>query len=447
MVPDRQQAVQRLECLNEIAKLLASFQTVEEAFHAVVGVAARILPLASAVLVEDVDGERAVKLWCAEGREPDAALQAEVHATAALSYLLGEAGVAVLVGSNGDPVLPGGPPMVAAGGRFIVLPLLVADRPVFGVLQLESPSFDKQDLTFVGALTNQFAVALDRDRAWRRDIARREHAEVTEATMRQQAEALIVADQQRSEFLSQLADELRGSLAASRDVHRTMREAPAGERADRVLRTLNLQIQHTAQLIDDLAGLSVMTREELHLRRERLEIGALLTRVAERGNERIAARSQVLSLSLPSGPVFLEADAVRIEQVFDTLIDKASLLASLGGRIWMSAELVAGSNGHGPLKGVLAGPQIVVTLRDDGAGKVVAILPRVFDLLSPTGREIDPTDVRLEAGLKVMRRIVEMHGGAVAANTSGFGQGSEFEVRLPIGGREAELLRPERRSS
>jgi len=440
------QSLRRLEQLNEVARLLASFATLEETFEAALKETAEVLPLAGAILVEDEDGARRVTSWAPHGGSPSS--EARSHVEAALSYLMGaapddhartpQAGLTVLPGDS--RARPG------AANRFIILPLVVADRPVFGALLIEAVAFEKQDLVFVNAIASQFAVALDRDRAWRRDIARREQAEGMEVTLRAQAEALVSGDRQRSEFLATLADELRASLASSREILQSMQSLEGGPKLDWALRTVNGQIRHTAQLIDDLHGLSTLTREQVQVRKTRVEIGSLLAQAARQGGERLVARGQTLTVSPLPGLAWIHADAVRIEQVFDMLIDKASMLVSPGGRIWLTARLVSGGNGDPALPGPWHGPQVVVSLRDDGAGAVKAILPRVFDLLNPAGRYIDPNDTSFGSGLKLMSRVVELHGGSVHATSSGLGLGSEFELRLPIDLAEAPL-RPERRSS
>ena len=439
-------ASHRLEQLNEIATLLVRFATVEETFDAALTVAAQVLPLVSAILVEDQPGGRTHTTWAPGGGRPGPAAMA--HAEAALSYLMGAApddhARTPLAGLTAAPEWTIGEGREAS--QFIVLPLVVAGRPVFGALLMEATAFDKQDLSFVNAIANQFAVALDRDRAWRRDITRREHAEAMEVTLRAQTDALVASDRQRSEFLTALADELRLSLASSREVQQVLQSSVGGKRLEGAISTVGGQIRQMAQLIDDLRGLSMLTREQVQLHKARVEVGAIVARAAKLGSDRLSTRGQALTVSPLPHPAWLEADAVRLEQVIDVLIDKASLLVSPGGRIWLTSRVVAGGNGDPALPGGWAGPQLVVCLRDDGAGVVKSILPRVFDLLNPAGRHIDPTDASFGAGLRLMHRVVELHGGTVCATSSGLGLGSEFELRLPVDV-QFEELRPERRSS
>ncbi len=428
------QAIHRLEQLNEIARLLASFASVEETFDAVFVAAAEAIDITTAVLIEDQEGIRKTAFWTRPGRDPELAQGATEHAQTAFFWLSDKVSPADAIGPKENR-------------QYIVLPLAVAGRGLFGVLQAESDAFDKQDLVFINAIASQFAVALDRDHAWRRDIVRRQAAETMELTLREQADALSAADRQRSEFLSGLANELRASLAASREIQQAVRRVPGSEGIDRALPALGQQIRHTAQLIDDLNALSVLTREQIRINKARVEFVGILSRAAERGNERLRDMGQTLTVTLPAGPAWIEADPTRIEQVLEMLIDKMSLLVSPGGRIWLTARFSSDAHEDTLLPGGAEGPQIIVTLRDEGATGTKPFLPRVFDLMSPGGRELDPTDVQLLAGMKLLHRIVQLHGGSVMATSSGAGLGSEFEVRLPIGGRQAEVLRPERRSS
>lgn len=440
----------RLEHLNEIARLFASFETVDQTFDAALAVAARTLPLASAILIEDDGANLQMYCWSPQGRQPCAAPEAKEHAESTFAWLRGastrgrrlndHAGMTDLPRAAAGPGAAGNP-------RFIVLPLVVANRPVFGAIQMEATAFDLLDLAFVNAIASQLSVALDRDRARRGDVARRIQAEAMESEMREQSLALIAADRQRSEFLTVLADELRASLATSRAAQQLLHSLDGNTRSDRAIALLNGQIQQTAQLINDLHGLSGLTRKDLLIKRERLDICALVSRAAARSAERLARNGQALTLAIPAGPAHLEGDAPRLEQVVETLIEKAALFASPGGRIWLTAKLLGTAAREPIARGGQPMPQIIVVLRDDGAGNVKAVLPRVFNLMNPADRPLDASDSSFEAGLKMMRRIVELHGGAVCAVSSGLGQGSEFELRLPLEGGAAATLAPERRSS
>jgi PAS domain S-box-containing protein len=174
---------QRLELLYEISKLFVRFENVEETFDEALGLIARTLAIRSAILIDVEDGQPKMTLWPSNGQNSEQMRVARSRAEAAYSYLVGASPAETLDLSPhaGATALPR-PPAVAReddpGKRFIVIPLVVGRRGIFGALQLESAaSLDKADLVFVNAIANQLAIAVDRQAAWRRDIARREQAE------------------------------------------------------------------------------------------------------------------------------------------------------------------------------------------------------------------------------------------------------------------------------
>lgn len=129
-------------------------------------------------------------------------------------------------------------------------------------------------------------------------------------------------------------------------------------------------------------------------------------------------------MALPREPVYLDADPVRLEQVFGNLLNNASKFTLKGGHLWVTAEMATG--GTEPSGGV------VVRVRDDGIGMAPETLPRVFDLFVQADRSSDRTRGGLGIGLTVVHRLVELHGGSVEAHSPGPGQGSELVVRLPV---------------
>ena len=184
--PER--AHRRLEDLYEISKLFASFENVEQTFSPLLDIVTRTLPLRSATLMEAEGGRSKTHVWPAGGQDVEGMRAVTEHVEAAYAYLVGAASSESLdvrkpaLGNQALRDLTAVPRSGDVEGstarRFIVIPMVVAHRKPFGVLQLEGAQpFDKTDLTFVNAIANQLAIALDRDRAWQRDITRREHAE------------------------------------------------------------------------------------------------------------------------------------------------------------------------------------------------------------------------------------------------------------------------------
>jgi CheY-like chemotaxis protein len=125
------------------------------------------------------------------------------------------------------------------------------------------------------------------------------------------------------------------------------------------------------------------------------------------------------TLSMPPEPLWVEADPVRLAQVFANLLNNAAKYTDAGGRIWLTARIDGGS--------------VLVTVRDTGVGIPAELLPRVFDMFTQDdGHDSHRVQGGLGVGLTLARTLVEMHGGSITAESSGPGQGSEFTVRLPL---------------
>jgi two-component system, chemotaxis family, CheB/CheR fusion protein len=139
----------------------------------------------------------------------------------------------------------------------------------------------------------------------------------------------------------------------------------------------------------------------------------------------VAARAQELTLSVvPEGPLYVEADPTRMEQVFGNLLNNASKFSSERARIWVTVEL---ERDEGPI----TADSVVVRIRDDGLGIDPEVLPHVFDLFAQADHSLARPRGDLGIGLTIVRRVVEQHGGRVEARSAGLGHGSEFLVHLP----------------
>ncbi|HWN42876.1 MAG TPA: chemotaxis protein CheB [Thermoanaerobaculia bacterium] len=254
------------------------------------------------------------------------------------------------------------------------------------------------------------------------DITRRKELE---RALHQRVEELAAADRSKNEFLALLAHELRNPLAPLRNAAKVLETAGADAAVvEQARNMMNRQIQNMGRLIEDLLDVSRITRREVRLRRERVELAAFLRHSAEISQPLMEARGQELSISLPDEPVYLDADPTRLDQIFGNLLNNASKFTPHGGHCWVTAELV--TNGRE------TPGQVVVRVRDDGSGMAAETLPRVFELFMQADRSYDRTGGGLGIGLTLVRHLVELHGGSVEAHSRGLEQGSELVVRLPI---------------
>jgi len=254
------------------------------------------------------------------------------------------------------------------------------------------------------------------------DITRRKELETA---LHQRVEDLAAADRSKNEFLALLAHELRNPLAPLRNAAHVLETAGAdGAVVEQARHMMNRQIQNMSRLIEDLLDVSRITRGEVRLRRERVELAAFLRHAVEIAQPLMEARGQELSISLPREPVYLDADPTRLDQIFGNLLNNASKFTPSGGHCWVTAELVT--------DGPETPGKVVVRVRDDGSGMARETLPRVFDLFMQADRSYDRTGGGLGIGLTLVQRLVELHGGSVEAFSAGLGGGSEIVVRLPI---------------
>ena len=261
------------------------------------------------------------------------------------------------------------------------------------------------------------------------------------------ASDLVRADRSKDEFLAMLAHELRNPLAPLRNAAAILRTAGASaDECGQAQRIIGRQIENMTRMIDDLLDVSRITEGKIELRRQPVSLADIIFAAVSVARSGITARHQELAISLPAEPIFLYADATRLDQVFGNLLGNASKYSDPGCHIWLSAE--AGSvadapsepgdpNGRSPAgderRGRPPAPrEVVVRVRDDGMGISPELLPHIFDLFVQSTRSLDRAHGGLGIGLTLVHRLVKMHGGSVEARSGGLGRGSEFIVRLPM---------------
>ena len=230
---------------------------------------------------------------------------------------------------------------------------------------------------------------------------------------------LVDADQRKDEFLAMLGHELRNPLGAIHNalalLHREQAQTSAQRRAQALI---DRQVRRMMRLVDDLLDISRIRQGQLRLRRERMDLRAVVSNALETLELEANERRQQLSITLTGEPVWVRADAERLEQVFVNLLANASRYTDAGGEIAVSMHL---QEGHA-----------LVRIRDTGIGIGREALPQIFDLY----RQADAANPRSRAGigigLALVRQLVQLHGGVVSAASAGLGQGSEFAVSLPL---------------
>jgi PAS domain S-box-containing protein len=231
-------------------------------------------------------------------------------------------------------------------------------------------------------------------------------------------EALRAADREKDEFLALLAHELRNPLAPIRLALEVERQAGAdGAAVARARETMARQLANMVRLIDDLLDVSRITKGKVELRREPVELAAVLASAVETSRPLVEAGRHQLSTDLPPNPVWLDADPTRLAQVVANLLNNAAKYTPEGGRIGLSAALT--------------GALVEIRVTDNGVGIPPDVLPRMWELFAQADRSIGRAQGGLGIGLTLVKRLVELHGGTVDAHSAGPGRGSEFIVRLP----------------
>jgi PAS domain S-box-containing protein len=232
-------------------------------------------------------------------------------------------------------------------------------------------------------------------------------------------EALREADRRKDEFIAMLAHELRNPLAPILNALQVMKLAGEDARTAEPLREMmERQAHHMTRLVEDLLDVSRINSGKIELRKKSVDLVTLIRQVAEASRPFIEKRRHTLALSLPNGPMLLEADPTRLEQVLDNLLTNAAKYTDPGGSIGLTV--------------VREGDAAVIRLRDTGIGIEPEMLPKIFDLFVQAEQRPDRAQGGLGIGLSLVRSLVEMHGGSVMVHSEGLGKGSEFVVRLPV---------------
>jgi len=238
-------------------------------------------------------------------------------------------------------------------------------------------------------------------------------------------QSLQEADRRKNEFLAMLAHELRNPLAPIRNALQIMRlkageehQRPEDEAVRSASAMMERQVGQMVRLVDDLLDVSRISRGKIELKRISVELASALHQAVEVIRPQCNNMNHTLHVSLPTNPIYLNADPTRMAQVLGNLLNNACKFTDVGGQIWLTV--------------VQEGNQAVIRVRDIGIGIAAESLPRIFDMFVQIDTSLERSVSGLGIGLTLVKNLVEMHDGTVEVHSAGLGHGSEFTVRLPI---------------
>jgi signal transduction histidine kinase len=242
-----------------------------------------------------------------------------------------------------------------------------------------------------------------------------ERTAALEATTHQLQEA----NHRKDEFLAMLAHELRNPLAPIRTAVQLLRLKELTEPHRRRARdVIERQVEHLVNLIDDLLDVSRITRGMITLQLEPVLVGAIVARAVETARPAIDSHRHSLELDLPDELISVEGDKTRLVQVIANILHNAAKFMDPGGRI--------------RLRVWREGQNAVIQISDTGIGIAPELLPTIFELFTQVHSKSERAQGGLGIGLALVRRLTEMHGGSVTAESEGPGRGATFNVRLPM---------------
>jgi PAS domain S-box-containing protein len=230
--------------------------------------------------------------------------------------------------------------------------------------------------------------------------------------------ALLDADRRKDEFLATLAHELRNPLAPIRNAVRILDSDAADERQRKWGReVIARQVHRMSLLLDDLLDVSRITRGQLELKKDYVDLKAVVGVAVETARPLLDAKQHVLTVHLPAENLRLEADPLRLSQVIGNLLTNAAKYTDPGGKVVLTARLV--------------NAELQISIRDTGIGLLPESIPALFTMFSQVNSAIDRAEGGLGIGLALVKGLVSLHGGRVEVRSDGLGRGSEFIVHLP----------------
>ena len=274
-----------------------------------------------------------------------------------------------------------------------------------------------------------------------------------EEELEQRIAELKEADRRKDEFLAMLSHELRNPLAPIANAVQILKTLDAADPKLRWCRDLiDQQINLMSRLMEDLLDVSRITRERLPLRKQLVELGAVVENALQISRPLIEASGHKLTVDLPAQRLMLDGDPARLTQVFANLLNNAAKYHGRDRRDSLHSQAreepslaspfdklrigSADAGEHGTIEAArvetATSNEVIVSVKDTGIGLAPEELPHIFDMFFQVDSGRERRYDGLGVGLTLARNLVELHGGTIEAKSEGPGKGSEFIVRLPV---------------
>ena len=259
-----------------------------------------------------------------------------------------------------------------------------------------------------------------------RDVTAQRRAD---AELRQLADDLADANRRQNDFLATLAHELRNPLAPIRTGLELMRMNPDNAATGaRVRGMMERQVNHLIHLVNDLLDLARIQSGKIELKPVPVVLQDIVSEAVDAVRPLVETRRHALDLAMPDAPIALDADPNRLVQVLVNLLTNAAKYTPEGGHVGLTLRVEGGD--------------AVLEVRDDGIGIPAEALPSLFEMFSQARHGSQYAQGGLGIGLSLVKRLVEQHGGSVAAASEGPGRGSRFTLRLPAASAPASKPSP-----
>ena len=304
---------------------------------------------------------------------------------------------------------------------FLAVPVVSHSGRVLGGLFFGHPDagvFSERTERIVSGVAAQAAVAMDNAQLYevaQKSALERDALLQSERAARVQAERLSHA---KDEFLAMLAHELRNPLAPiSSSASLLSMQFSSEPRICQTSSIISRQVKHMSRLIDDLLDVSRVTRGLVKLKLATVDFREVVTGALDQTRPLVLEKAHQVRVELPETPVWVRGDQTRLVQSVANIVNNAAKYTQKGGQLVLALEAVDG--------------RMVLRVRDNGSGMPPDLVPSVFDLFTQGARTLARSQGGLGLGLTLVKRLIDLHEGEVAAHSDGVGLGSTFTLTLP----------------